>query len=134
MISAAIIGEAELVAKIGRISPSVRQQLRETVERLSIKLSAKVKNDKLSGQVLNVRTGRLRRSINYRLSEAGNGVYATVGTNVEYAKYHEYEHTVRGKIYPARSFLRSSLADLKAEITQELAASVRRAAQETMKT
>lgn len=37
----------------------------------------------------NVRTGRLRGSITWRLGEDGQSPYADVGTNVEYAPYVE---------------------------------------------
>jgi phage gpG-like protein len=53
-----------------------------------------------------VRTGRLRSSITHRLVvTAGVGLYAQVGTNVEYAPYVEYG-TERAPAYP---FLRPAL-------------------------
>ncbi len=62
----------------------------ETIVRLTIKLQGNVKENKLSGQVLKVRTGRLRRSINQRVEvEESRGPVGTVGTNVSYARPHE---------------------------------------------
>lgn len=64
--------------------------LRIVVQRLAIKAQGTVKQDKLSGQVLHVRTGTLRRSINQKLLETGTGVYGQIGTNVKYAAIHEF--------------------------------------------
>ena len=67
------------------------EQIRTTIKKLTFKLQAKIKNDKLTGQVLNVRTGRLRRSINAEFQELGDGlIQGLVGTNVPYAKIHEF--------------------------------------------
>lgn len=67
------------------------EQIRTTIKKLTFKLQAKIKNDKLTGQVLNVRTGRLRRSINVEFQELGDGlIQGLVGTNTPYARIHEY--------------------------------------------
>lgn len=68
----------------------MRAALKDGVTRLAFKLEAKVKGDKLSDQVLHVRTGRLRRSINTRIEQQGSSVIGYVGTNVVYAKRQEY--------------------------------------------
>jgi phage gpG-like protein len=101
------------------------------------------KQDKLTGQVLNVRTGRLRRSITQRVEEEGGSVVGYVGTNVKYARAHEFgftgnvtvrehlrrtkggkEATVRAHSrnmhLPERSFLRSALKDLQPAIRQDI--------------
>ena len=60
------------------------------ITKLTIKLQGMVKEQKLSGQVLKVRTGNLRRSINQRVDvEEGRGPVGTVGTNEKYARPHE---------------------------------------------
>lgn len=53
----------------------------------------------------NVRTGRLRSSISWRLGEDALGLYADIGSNVFYAGYVE-EGTDRAPSYP---FLRPAL-------------------------
>jgi len=63
--------------------------MQTTVQRLSIRVQAAVKN-KLSGGVLHVRTGTLRRSINREVNSTPTRVVATVGTNVKYAAVHEF--------------------------------------------
>ena len=138
MISGYLIGDVETIAKLDRITPAVKGKLKQSINSLTLKLLAHVKSDKLSGQVLHVRTGRLRRSINQRLMEDATLITGVVGTNVEYARYHEYgfngdmhirEHLRKAKDkfvvvaahtrhvnYPAHSFLRSALRDMEEEI------------------
>lgn len=140
MIKATIIGDSALITRMNGLNSSVRASLRAAVLELSIKLQRRVKADKLSGQVLKVRTGRLRRSINYRVQEQSNGVFGFVGTNVKYGAAHEYGYAgvvnvkahlrkskdkaspvrahTRTVNMPERSFLRSALNDMKLEITQ----------------
>ncbi len=79
-----------LLARMAGSEARLRASLRRVIERRSISVQAGVKADKLSGQVLHVRTGTLRRSINRRVTESGNEISATVGTNVVYARAHEY--------------------------------------------
>ena len=71
-----------------------RRAIRDTILRLSMLMVGKVKDSKLSGQVLNVRTGRLRRSINMKLEETPAEVAGYVGTNVVYARPHEFGLTM----------------------------------------
>lgn len=140
MLQAAIIGEKHTIDRINASVPTIRAQLRREIERLAIKLLTHVKSDKLSGQVLNVRTGRLRRSINERVEDKNGDITGFVGTNVEYARIHEFgwrgtvtvkehlrlingkssivrSHTRNVKIQE-RSFLRSALADMASEIRE----------------
>lgn len=147
MIRGYIIGGEQTIAKLGRLSRQGREAVRSSVQRLTLRLLAKVKSDKLTGQVLNVRTGRLRRSINQRVKTEPKGVYGLVGTNVEYARRHEYGGRVNVKAhtrmmrvawgkkvrnprkiqvrahtvtYPERSFLRSALREMEPNIREEL--------------
>jgi phage gpG-like protein len=112
------------------------------VRSIAYDMVARVKGDKLSGQVLNVRTGRLRRSINARITESTTGIEAKVGTNVEYARAHEFgfkgtvtvkEHMRRGKRVraharnvniPQRSFLRSTATEMRPEIDKRIARAI----------
>lgn len=90
LISAEVKGDKELQERIDSVTPSLKTNLDRAIAELCIRLSIKVKRDKLSGQVLNVRTGRLRRSITYRVAQAGTlTVAGYVGTNVKYARRFE---------------------------------------------
>jgi len=57
--------------------------------RSMIDIEAYIKRNKLSGQVLNVRTGNLRRSIHHRVKTAGNKAIGSVGTPLIYGSPHE---------------------------------------------
>lgn len=146
MITGAIIGGAETVTMLNGVSGSVRAGIKKTITRLTLELLKTVKQDKLSGQVLNVRTGRLRRSINSDIIEDGNSIVGSVGTNVEYAKYHEFGQSqgsgARGVLaalkkaalppsvngLPPRSFLRSALFQARDKIQSDIAKATHEAA------
>lgn len=157
MITAYLVGESELMARMDKMYPNAQKGLLEAVTRLAIQLQRHVMQDKLSGQVLNVRTGTLRRSINERVEQQATSTTGTVGTNVDYAARFEYgfhgsetvkahQRTIRqvfGKPIderviqvrsftrqanqPERSFLRSALHDMEAQIKADMAAALRQA-------
>lgn len=79
-----------LLARIQGAAAVMEQRLTRAVTRLSIEVQAAVKEQKLTGQVLHVRTGTLRRSINRRVTQIPQGTFASVGTNVSYARVHEF--------------------------------------------
>lgn len=89
MIRGYLIGDKETVAKLGRANSSLRGKVKQSIVALTIALLVKVKEEKLTGQVLNVRTGRLRRSINQSVTDTGAQIYGVVGTNVSYGRAHE---------------------------------------------
>lgn len=133
---------------VGMVDSAVER----AVLKLAIKMTGLVKT-KLSGEVLRVRTGRLRRSIHYELTKGANSVEATIGTNVVYGKTHELGLTIPAHIIeakrakalafqmggkmmfrkrvnipavkmPQRSFLESSLRQMAPEIRETLAKEV----------
>lgn len=139
-----------VVARLGRGQDLV-PRLGVVVERETYALQAHVVEQKLTGQVLNVRTGTLRRSITARVIRGGATITGLVGTNVVYARIHEFGGTVQvpeivpvrakalrfvidGKVIFARrtrahpvrlrerSFLRSSLRERRPFVLQALAA------------
>jgi phage gpG-like protein len=83
----------------------VHNNVLRVVQRLAIEVQRSVKDDKLSGQVLHVRTGTLHRSINQQVTDSGSKVMAIIGTNVKYAGAHEYgfDGTVSVKEHVRRS-------------------------------
>lgn len=156
MITATLIGGEKLIARFQQMHPKILGAVRLSIEALAIELTAKVKADKLSGQVLRNRTGTLRRSINYRVNAAGNSVIGSVGTNLEYAAIHEYGGQTKpheilpknakalkfqlggktifaksvkhpGSKMPVRSFLRSALQDMEQKIRAKIEADVKAA-------
>lgn len=156
MIRGVIVGDREVIAKLGAAKDRAREAVKKSVVRLTLELLRKVKAEKLSGQLLNVQTGRLRRSITQRATEQGSTITGIVGTNVEYARAHElgFKGPVSVKAHlrqikeawgkplkaakkiqvkpharqvelPARSFLRSALADMEQKIRDELRETLR---------
>ncbi len=164
MHSVTLVGDRELVARLAGTTPAVHDALLKKVQFLALKLQGWVVTRKLSGQVLNVRSGNLRRSITQAVDDFGEiGVYGRVYSagDVKYAGIHEFggvihhpggtpyiiDAAVDGMIktrfvsaafpgrvagvtrphdipMPQRSFLRSSLSDMQAEITRDLKATV----------
>lgn len=90
MISAVLIGRENLAPFLLTIPARVEDELRKEIEALAIKLTRKVKAEKLTGQVLKNRTGTLRASVNYKMEVKPRSIYGKVGTNKEYAAAHEY--------------------------------------------
>lgn len=88
MIQGEVIGASALIERIGDIGPRTRVEVRKAVDLVALKLLARTKL-KLSDDVLKVRTGRLRRSINQTVTDDGDSIIGTVGTNVSYAKFQE---------------------------------------------
>jgi phage gpG-like protein len=154
MIEGLVLGGTEVVQRFDAMPKRLREELRVGIERLSIRLTNKVK-DKLNGQVLKVRTGLLRRSITQAVMEQGDTVTGITSTAVAYARAHEYgfdgvvsvrahmrtikqafgrsinpvaAHSMHMKL-PEKSFLRSSLRELEASgaIRDGLAEAVRKA-------
>ena len=90
MIKATIVGDDRVKAFLGTRFPAAQKAIYRTMTRLVLKLSRKIKEEKLTGQVLKNQSGRLRRSINPDVFESGTNIVGQVATNVEYASAHEY--------------------------------------------
>ena len=118
LVTVSLRAEAFL-AQLAGAPERLREAVERTIRRLAIKLQAKVKAEKLTGQVLHVRTGTLRRSINQQVFVEGDAVFAIVGTNVRYAAAHEYGFNgvveVRGHVrkVASRSVYRGSRQTLQ---------------------
>ena len=63
MISGYLVGDRELVKRLQNLPARVMDPIAATTQRLGYGLQAYVQTRKLTGQVLKVRTGRLRASI-----------------------------------------------------------------------
>jgi len=149
MISGTVIGSERVIERFREFPARLREELIVGIRNAGSAV-LRLTKDRLSDQVLRVRTGRLRRSINLRMYEGDKTITATVGTNVEYAAVHEYgfhgtvsvrEHlrtSVLGNSFtvkahprevnlPERSFLRSSLRDLEPDIRVEFEQAIQRA-------
>jgi len=146
VLSVELTGDKELIARLEALPDELRIALNRKVTALTLKLEAKIKG-KLSGEVLKVRTGNLRRSIHSRVEQTATSVTGTAlsSGDVKYAGIHEYggqtkAHIIEakngkalafqmggkqvfarrvhhpGSKIPERSYLRSSLKDMRDEI------------------
>ncbi len=155
MLKGTLIGGELLAEKLGRLGVDVRTATSRGIARACLRILAKVKAEKLTGEVLNVRTGRLRRSITTRmLDEASDRPAGVVGTNVGYGAAWEYgfdrkigagarggprtllgkaretyfaKHPPGTKHYAERSFLRTALEEMRPAIGEEINAALGRA-------
>ena len=105
MVIGEILGVEKVVAFVGSRGPEVSKVLRLQVRNLAVMLSSYVKTNKLTGEVLKVQTGRLRRSITSKVLEQGSLVSGLVGTNVEYARAHEFG-VDKFKVVTVRDYIR----------------------------
>ena len=145
MIKIETTGGEQVLARFRSLPDRLRAELRKSMMKATVDLQGHVKADKLSGQVLNVRTNRLRSSIAQRVTDLSNGVEGITGTNVAYAGIHEYGGQIRTRLgtgknppkkggkefaqMPERSFLRSALQDHRNKIRQDLTDAVVRSVQ-----
>lgn len=157
MITGYLIGQSELMARMDKMYPAAQKGMLQAVTRLAIQLQRHVMQDKLSGQVLNVRSNNLRGGINEKVDQTETSTTGTVGTNVDYAHRFEYgfhgsetvkahsrtirqvfgkpidERVIQVRSFsrqanqPERSFLRSALHDMEAQIKADLDAAIRKA-------
>lgn len=132
----------QFLARLAGASDRLDAIMLRVITRLSVEVQAGVK-DKLTGQVLHVRTGTLRRSINRKVDQSGGTTEATIGTNVVYAEPHEFgfdglvqvrAHTrqtpsagvanvrahARQMHVKESSFLRSTLKEFQPRIVREI--------------
>ncbi len=150
MLNITITGDRQLIERLDAMPEKLRAALFRKVSELALRLEAKVKQ-KLTNDVLNVRTGNLRRSIQNKVEQSASAVIGRVYSagDVKYAAIHEFGgqtkahiiEAVNGKALafqmngkqvfarrvnhpgskiPERSFLRSSLSEMRDEITEGL--------------
>lgn len=133
--------------KFSEFSDNISDIVTKKMNQLTIKLSNKIKKDKLSGQVLKVQTGRLRNSIHNHVIKIGKSIVGEVYTDVKYAAIHEFGFSgtenvkahlrklkngksinirsfSRNMNMPKRSFMISSLEEMKDKIISDLKNSV----------
>ena len=152
ILNVTVVGDRELVLKLQKMVPAVVAALYVKTYALALKLQAHIQRNKLSGQVLNVKTGALRRSIQTRVERSAAHVTGLVYSSgdVKYAGIHEFGGRTKphdifprkakalafagsgggmvfasvvhhpGSVMPMRSFMRTGLGDMQAQISREL--------------
>lgn len=148
------VDTTQAIAKLGAVTENVRAALRQVIMQDGPELASRVRS-KLSGQVLQVRTGALLASIQNEMVENSTSIYGRVySSGVRYAAIHEFGGIIRhpgsskfqswigpdGKHVathytrphdipmPERSYLRSSLAEMRDRIIADMTAAVKTSA------
>lgn len=157
LMNVVVVGDKEMIAALDGMPERVRASITAAVQRQTLALQRHVVADKLSGQVLKVRSGALRRSIQESVGNEGQAVVGKVWSagDVKYAAFWEFgyhgqetvrehvRHVVFGRdvdpfVVPAftrsvsqapRSFMRTALADRKDAILEDVRKSAIEAAQ-----
>ena len=132
----------DLRQHLADLPDNARAALRRELSAAMSDLAASIRDDKLSGQVLQVRSGRLRASITATVSEEGGTLVGTVGSDLTYAAIQEYGGTILRRqaanakqlrpntgvtVEPERSYLRSTLAEQASSIRERLTAAIMKA-------
>ena len=94
--------------KVQRWMQTAPKFLRKVILRAAMDIVAHAQRNKLTGQVLNVKTGRLRGSVTQKVEVSPTRITAKVGTNVFYGKLHEF-----GIGSKERAWLRPSVKEQK---------------------
>jgi phage gpG-like protein len=92
MLSLSLAGDDALAARFDAFSAALRDALAVKADALAQALVDSVRNDKLSGQILAARSGRLRDSIVADVASNSDAIVATAGSvgDVRYAAIQEY--------------------------------------------
>ncbi len=101
-----VTGAPEVGARLEGLIPRIRELVAGALNEYGQELSGTIKEDKLSGQVLNVRSGALRDSITpleVTQAEVMQGG-AAGGAGIPYAKIHEYGGIIEARNYPYLTF------------------------------
>lgn len=141
------VNDSVIQAKFKSMGARTNASLKTAIYDLVEKLRTHIVNDKLLGQVLNRRTGRLGQSIQTKVTSDATSIVGIVYSagDVKYAAIHEYGGTVRTRLgtgqgvpkpggqatfeMPERSYMRSSLADMAQDIKNRLQAAVQQGTQ-----
>lgn len=157
MISASLLGAAAALDRLRVMRDAASAGVARAIAKLGLDLQNSVQQDRLSGQVLQVRSGLLKQSIALQIDQSGSTIGATVYSDLDYAAAQEYGFTgtvnVRASLreikqafghpiaaksisvgahsrrmdLPQRSFLRSALDDMAPDIAANIEDAVREA-------
>lgn len=106
LFNATLVGDRELIQRLTALPSTVRKALIDKINILLIQLQQHVVVDKLHGQVLHQRSGRLARSIQTRIEATAAAVFGFVFSagDVKYAAIHEFGgKTPPHDIYPVKA-------------------------------
>lgn len=92
MLNVTITGDKQVSANLKQMPDQMNKSLTKAITVLTLQLKDYIIRNKLSGQVLNHRSGALWRSIQQKVSSSNTEVVGTVFSSgdVKYAAIHEY--------------------------------------------
>ena len=127
-----ITGDKELLLYLGQIPSSIEANVTREIANILSLLKTYVKDQKLSGQALNIRSGNLRNSVTDSITSARDQVIGTLSaTGVSdrgfpYGYVHEY-NLGHYKEVKDHSYMRTSLAENEELIMSRLNDAIERA-------
>lgn len=90
IVTGQVLGAEAVLTRLETTAPATAvTRLRKTIRRLGLGLERKVKLEKLSGQVLNKRSGRLVRSVNTTFTDSEYSSTSRTGTALSYGRFWE---------------------------------------------
>lgn len=96
----------KVIARFENLSRETYDRLQKTMVAIGIDLVSHIRRDYLSGQVLNSRSGMLKRSISAKTTQNGITFTTTIGvfpeSRVPYARLHEDGGTINMPAYVGR--------------------------------
>lgn len=97
MLTVQVVGDRAVQSRFDKMDSLLHAALLKKISFLSEKLKLYIKTDKLSGQVLNRRTGALVNSIQAVTTDSPDMIQGTVFSagNVKYAGIHEYGGVIK---------------------------------------
>jgi len=117
-------GDKELARKLGVMSGKMQPTMKREMHKAVYLVQRSAKKHLTSGNPLNVRSGRLRSSVDARVEMKGKAIEGRVGTNVVYGPAHEYGAIIENGFgrgirinIPKRAWLEPSLEENRRKIT-----------------
>lgn len=102
MIDIKVTGELDVSLKLDGLTDRLRAELYTSMLKTMFDLQEYVKSEKLSGQVLNRRTGTLSRSFTSRVTKGEESIVGEMGPNTPYALIQEYGGTTSPHVIEAK--------------------------------
>jgi phage gpG-like protein len=154
VIAARLVGDDVVLEWLRGAQDTLASGIAQAITQLGIDLQRHIQDDELSGQMLAVRSGSLKSSIDLQIDQDSEGISATVYSDSKYAAAHEYgfagtvdvkaslrritaafgrpisEKTINVRAYrhrmelPERSFMRSALENMDPAIRDEVEAAL----------
>lgn len=147
-ITATIIGEAAVIESLRAVAPATRMAIKDELQALTVAMTRDIMRNKLSGQLLQVQTGQLRRNIGEmsKVLETQDGIYGQIGTSVGHGIAYETgdwsnvkEIKMPKAIAPPvpgprkRPFLATTLEEFRPEIITSITRAFNAAARDAMR-